>query len=295
MAVTTLLGGMPVLGQASSTAPRGFPISATDVAFNRGPFQKRVTYKFDPMTNTGRYEEEEFLPGGDELKQPSGLRVSAGPQYQRSTPMSQQAASVSSAAPGVSGIEFEFAGGDSKTGVARPKGYQGTYDPLYDPKFAFWKKGIPSKYYDPVDPSKPISFPERSARERAARARWIGDMTDEEFSFYMRSLNQGPGSAGQEAGKMRELAKNPPPPKEEYGDPAKNLPPFPGPIGFRQGSPESTAQQTSVPERKTSRTGLGKSTTALPATTTVGAVPVTSTTRQQKMADRARKLARAGA
>ena len=142
---------------------------------------------------------------------------------------------------GVSGIDFEFAGGDSRTGAARPKGYVGTYDPLYDPKYAFWNKGIPSKFYDPVDPSKPISFPEQTRREREARARWIGAMSDAEFSFYMRSLNKGAGSAGQEAGAMRQAAKNPPAPKEEYGDPMKGQP---GPIGLRGFADNSKAAPT---------------------------------------------------
>jgi len=37
-------------------------------------------------------------------------------------------------------------------------------------------------------------------------------------------------------------------PAQSYGDPAKNLPPSPGPIGLRRGSPESTAQQTVLKE-----------------------------------------------
>jgi len=186
---------------------------------------------------------------------------SAGGSGQQSTSQQQGSSTQSSqggGGGGVSGIDFEFAGGDPRTGAARPKGYQGNYDPLYDPKYAFWNKGIPSKFYDPVDPSKPMSFPEQTRREREARARWIGAMTDGEFSFYMRSLNKGAGSAGQEASAMRQAAKNPPAPKEEYGDPNKGQP---GPIGLKgPGTPEIT-KSTSTPS-STRSTGLGQTTTA---------------------------------
>lgn len=142
---------------------------------------------------------------------------------------------------GVSGIDFVWSGGNAGTRVGTPSGRQGTMDPLYDPKYRFWDKGIPSKFYDPVDPSKPISFPEQTRREREARARWIGAMSDQEYSFYRRSLGQGAGSSGQDADAMRQAAKNPPAPKEEYGDPMKGQP---GPIGLRGEAANSKAAPT---------------------------------------------------
>jgi len=148
---------------------------------------------------------------------------------------------------GVSGIQFGYRPGvDPRTGAASPIGYQGTLDPLYDPKYAFWNKGIPSKFYDPVDPnfdpSKPrAGFGDQMERESKARARWIGAMTDAEYSFYRRSLGQGAGSSGQAADAMRQMAKNPPAPVEQYGDPNKGQP---GPIGLRGEAANSKAAPT---------------------------------------------------
>lgn len=246
---------------------------ATVRSFN-SPFTTISEWKFDPETNVGRYEPKTFVAGmeQDPIQRYAQAAAEKGnktvwdevsktyrqapvlskSEFDKTDPMKQmmgvrQAYSNAvlgaqgGGGGGVSGIDFEFAGGDSRTGAARPKGYVGTYDPLYDPKYAFWNKGIPSKFYDPVDPSKPISFPEQTGREREARARWIGAMSDAEFSFYMRSLNKGAGSAGQEASAMRQAAKNPPAPKEEYGDPMKGQP---GPIGLRGEAANSKAAPT---------------------------------------------------
>jgi len=158
--------------------------------------------------------------GQQSTSQQQGSSTRSASQQQGSSTQSSQGGGGG----GVSGIDFVWSGGNAGTRVGTPSGRQGTMDPLYDPKYRFWDKGIPSKFYDPVDPSKPMSFPEQTRREREARARWIGAMTDQEYSFYRRSLGQGAGSSGQDADAMRQAAKNPPAPKEEYGDPSRNQP-----------------------------------------------------------------------
>lgn len=340
-----------------------------ELAFNRTP--KRAMWKFDPMTNTGKYVLEEFDPGlpdyntrraiafqeagapaattktvWDEASQTykqaadrtaldkfeekfkkeelrreaydqierkrppqvgsrnmsgrgwteSQLRENYGPNYQQIVQQQrqsggQQQTPTTSSGGGVSGIQFEYGPGvDPRTGSPRPKGYVGTYDPIYDPKYAFWQKGVPSRFYDPIDPTKPISFQEQTKREREARARWVQAMSDEEYSFFSRSGAVTPTDRA-----VRAEFKNPTPPKEEYGDPYKGVP----------GGPGLEFYGTEL--RGPARTGLGKSvvtTSNLPATTTAGAVSITPTTvsranrmaeRRKRMADRARRSTRIGA
>lgn len=130
---------------------------------------------------------------------------------------------------------------------------RGTLDPLYDSKYQFWNKGIPSKYYDPpdpnFDPSKPSpggGFIEQQQRERKARERWIKDMTPEQYALYRRSLNQGPGSAGEEADRMR----NPAPAEEEkYGDPYQGRQ-NPG-LGFNDIMPMSAGMPAPTQDKST--------------------------------------------